>query len=89
MKRGIFCITLDICPTHADHARRRLKQSLVQHLDSSTAVADEIGRHMLTYGRRVPLAEMIACINDVDAKTLSQPARRLFLNKDAAVVTIG
>ncbi|KAL0381037.1 UNVERIFIED_CONTAM: putative mitochondrial-processing peptidase subunit beta, mitochondrial [Sesamum angustifolium] len=51
-------------------ARNQLKSSLLLHIDGTSPVAEDIGRQLLTYGRRIPYAELFARIDAVDA-TLS------------------
>ena len=52
-------------------ARQALKSSLLLHSESSTsAAAEEIGRQLLTYGRRIPRAELFARIDAVDPATV-------------------
>lgn len=41
-------------------AKNALKSSMTLHMDGSSPVAEDIGRQMLTYGRRIPKAELFA-----------------------------
>lgn len=70
-------------------ARNQIKASILLHLDGSTAVAEDIGRQMLTFGRRIPLAEMFARIDAVDVETVKRVAERFLMDKDLAVTAIG
>ncbi|CAI5472328.1 unnamed protein product [Closterium sp. Yama58-4] len=70
-------------------AGNALKASLALHLDGSSAVAEDIGRQLITYGRRIPLAEMFARIDAVDADTVKRVAERFLLDRDVAVAAIG
>jgi processing peptidase subunit beta len=52
-------------------AKQALKSSLLLHSESSTsAAAEEIGRQLLTYGRRIPRAELFARIDAVTVATV-------------------
>ncbi|GJP59540.1 hypothetical protein CLOP_g12537 [Closterium sp. NIES-67] len=70
-------------------AGNALKASLALHLDGSSAVAEDIGRQLITYGRRIPLAEMFARIDAVDAEMVKRVADRFLLDKDVAIAAIG
>ncbi|KAM7268291.1 hypothetical protein ACFE04_010457 [Oxalis oulophora] len=50
-------------------ARNQLKSSLLLHIDGTSPIAEDIGRQLLTYGRRIPFAELFARIDAVDAST--------------------
>lgn len=43
-----------------EKAKRMLQTNLVLQLDGSTPVCEELGRHMLCYGRRIPIEELLA-----------------------------
>merc|ERR1711916_272157 len=55
--------------------------SILMQLDGSAAVAEDIGRQMLTYRRRLTPAEIFARIDAVDADTIKRVANELFYNK--------
>jgi predicted Zn-dependent peptidase len=57
----------DLTETEVARARNQLKVSLLMALESSSARADQMARHLLTFGRLVPAHEVIA---RVDAITL-------------------
>ncbi|KAL0285485.1 UNVERIFIED_CONTAM: putative mitochondrial-processing peptidase subunit beta, mitochondrial [Sesamum calycinum] len=60
-------------------ARNQLKSSLLLHIDGTSPVAEDIGRQLLTYGRRIPYAELFARIDAVDASTVKRVATVLSL----------
>lgn len=70
-------------------ARNQLKSSILLHLDGTSAVAEDIGRQLLTYGRRIPTAELLARIDAVDVETVKRVADRFIFDKDIAVSAIG
>ena len=55
-------------------ARAQLKASLMMGLDGSSAVCEDIGRQMLTYGRRLTPAEVFLRIDSVDAAAVPAPS---------------
>ncbi|OMO85898.1 hypothetical protein COLO4_21398 [Corchorus olitorius] len=70
-------------------ARNQLKSSLMLHMDGSSPVAEDIGRQLLTYGRRIPFAELFARIDAVDPSTVKRVANRFITDKDIAIAAMG
>ncbi|GMJ16239.1 hypothetical protein like AT3G02090 [Hibiscus trionum] len=70
-------------------ARNQLKSSLMLHTDGTSPVAEDIGRQLLTYGRRIPIAELFARIDAVDPSTIKRVANRYFYDRDIAISAIG
>lgn len=70
-------------------ARNQLKSSLLLHIDGTSAVAEDIGRQLLTYGRRIPFAELFARIDAVDASTIKRVANRFIFDRDLAIAAMG
>ncbi|KAG8095950.1 hypothetical protein GUJ93_ZPchr0013g35353 [Zizania palustris] len=70
-------------------ARNQLKSFIQLHLDGSTAVVEDIGRQLLIYGRRIPIPELFARIDAVDASTIKRVANRFIFDQDIAIAAIG
>ncbi|VFQ66651.1 unnamed protein product [Cuscuta campestris] len=70
-------------------ARNQLKSSLVQQIDGTSSTADEIGRQLITYSRRIPFAELFARIDSVDASTIKRVANRFIFDRDVAIAARG
>ncbi|KFK25778.1 hypothetical protein AALP_AA8G159200 [Arabis alpina] len=70
-------------------ARNQLKSSLLLRLDGTTAVAEDIGRQLLTYDRRIPTAELFARIDAVDSDTVKRVANKYIYDRDMAISAIG
>ncbi|KAL9303402.1 hypothetical protein ACSQ67_020665 [Phaseolus vulgaris] len=70
-------------------ARNQLKSSLLLHIDGTSPVAEDIGRQLLTYNRRIPFAELFARIDAVDASTIKRVANRFIYDKDIAIAAMG
>ncbi|KAK7389339.1 hypothetical protein VNO78_24250 [Psophocarpus tetragonolobus] len=70
-------------------ARNQLKSSLLLHIDGTSPVAEDIGRQLLTYGRRISFAELFARIDAVDANTIKRVANRFIYDKDIAIAAMG
>ncbi|KAJ6371251.1 hypothetical protein OIU77_001702 [Salix suchowensis] len=69
--------------------RVNLKSSLLLHVDGTSPVAEDIGRQLLTYGRRIPFAELFARIDAVDSSTIKRVANRFIHDQDIAIAAMG
>ncbi|XAR51676.1 Ubiquinol--cytochrome-c reductase [Bertholletia excelsa] len=70
-------------------ACNQLKSSLLLHIDGTSPVAEDIGRQLLTYGRRIPFAELFARIDAVDASAVKRVANRFIFDQDVAISAMG
>jgi len=66
----------------------QLKSSIQLHLDGSTAVVEDIGRQLLTYGRRIPTPELFARIDVVDASIVKRVANRFIFDQAATTDSV-
>ncbi|KAL5656116.1 hypothetical protein ACJX0J_035435, partial [Zea mays] len=70
-----------VSETEVARARNQLKSSLLLHIDGSTAVTENNGRQMLTYGRVMPFLELFARIDAVDCATVMETAKEYIIDK--------
>lgn len=70
-------------------AKNMLKMNLLSQHDGSTQICEEIGRQMLTYGRRMHPTEVLARIDAVDVNAIKLCANRFFYDTDFALAAIG
>jgi processing peptidase subunit beta len=70
-------------------AKTNLKMNTLSVLDGSTATCEEIGRQLLTLGRRMHPVEALARIDAVDSKAVKAVANRYFFDRDHALAAIG
>ena len=82
-----LCYTVD--DVLLAEAKNQLKMNLLSHLDGSTVICEDIGRQMLTYGRRMHPVEVLARIDAVDRNAVKQAANRFFFDRDHALAAIG
>lgn len=55
----------------------------------TTPICEDIGRQLLCYGRRLPLHELEARINNVTAENIRNVCRKYFVNRSPALAAIG
>ncbi|CAH9115864.1 unnamed protein product [Cuscuta epithymum] len=70
-------------------ARNQLKSSLMLQINGSSGTAEDIGHQLITYGRRIPYAELFARIDSVDASTIKRVANRFIFDRDIAIAARG
>lgn len=71
------------------NARAALKTTLMAQLDGTTAVAEEIGRQLLVYGRRIPMSEWFARIDAVDEDAVKRVGMKYLNDREIAVTAMG
>ncbi|KAM8868124.1 cytochrome b-c1 complex subunit 1, mitochondrial [Synchiropus picturatus] len=84
---------MNLCTTvtESDVARGKvaLKASLIGQLNGTTPICDDIGRHILNYGRRIPLTEWDARIDAVTPRMVRDVCSKYIYDKCPAVVGVG
>lgn len=78
-----------ITEAEVDRAKNLLKTNLLLQLDGTTPVCEDIGRQMLCYSRRIPLAELEARIDSIDANDIRKVAQKYIYDKCPAVAAVG
>jgi processing peptidase subunit beta len=72
-----------------EKAKSKLKASILMQLDGTTAAAEDIGRQLLTHGRRLTPAEIFMRINSITVKDVIRVAREYFEDVDPVVAAVG
>lgn len=70
-------------------AKHRLKASMAMMYDGVVPVCEDMGRQLLTIGRRVPLQEFFDRIDAVDLEVVRNTCIRHFVDTNPAIVTVG
>lgn len=79
----------NVTDLEVERAKTQLKANLLMHLDSLPNVAEDIGRQMLTYGRRISNAEMFARIDAISTEDIKATANKVINDEDHALAAIG
>ena len=76
-------------PSDVERAKAQLKANLISQLDALAHVCEELGRQLLTYDRRLPLAELLARIDAVSYDDVASTAARFLRDKGHAQAAHG
>lgn len=84
---------MKLCTTVTDgeieRAKNLLKTNMLLQLDGTTPVCEDIGRQMLCYNRRIPIHELDARIDAVNASTIRDVCFKYIYDKCPAVAAVG
>ncbi|MGD9868644.1 MAG: M16 family metallopeptidase [Hyphomicrobiales bacterium] len=69
--------------------RAQMKVGLLMNLESSSARAEQLGRQLAVHGRAVPMSEMVARVEAVDAESVRRFGERLLTRSRPSFVAVG
>ena len=72
-----------------ERAKVSLKAAMLMNLDGHNNVAEEIGRSLLNYGRRMTPAEVFSRIDTVTTDDIKATAYKFFNDKDHSLAAVG
>ncbi|XP_067833509.1 mitochondrial-processing peptidase subunit beta-like [Heptranchias perlo] len=78
-----------VTESEVNRAKNTLRTHLVAQLDGTTPTCADIGRQVLSFGRRISLAEWNTRIDAVNAQTLREVCSRYLYDTCPAVAAIG
>ncbi|CAJ1346284.1 unnamed protein product [Effrenium voratum] len=82
-------LAFSVTEEEVERGKRQLKTTLFGSLDSTTAIAEDIARQLLVYGRRIPLAELLLRLDAINIEDVKRVAREHLFDKDVAVTALG
>jgi len=90
MARRQMCDYAYTCtPFELELVRNKLKANVMFGLDNTAQISEDIGRQLLTHGRRIHPTEMIARIDDVDVNCLRSTVHKYFIDRDHVSAGLG
>jgi predicted Zn-dependent peptidase len=85
----IQAATETITDAEVARAKAQMKAGLLMALESSSSRAEQIARQMLTWGRPIPLAEIVARIEAVTVESTRAAGRAMMARGKPAVAALG
>jgi processing peptidase subunit beta len=82
-------LSYDVTEERLFEAKKQLIVSLLGSLDGSTSACEDVGRQMLSYGRRMHPLEALQRVEAVDVAAVHRVAKRFFWDKDFALAAVG
>ncbi len=82
-------LSKNVTEKEVQRAVARLKGQLLMQLDGTFAVAEDIGRQLLTLSRRMPAVELFARLDAIDARTVREVAREYLYNPELSLAVMG
>ncbi|KAL6904690.1 Metalloenzyme, LuxS/M16 peptidase-like protein [Trichoderma evansii] len=79
----------NVSEAEVERAKAQLKASILLSLDGTTALAEDIGRQLVTTGRRASPGEIERKIDAITDKDVTEFANRYIWDKDIAISAVG
>lgn len=79
----------NVTEAEVERAKAQLKASILLSLDGTTALAEDIGRQIITTGRRMAPGEVERSIDAITEKSVMDFASRKLWDQDIAVSAVG
>lgn len=82
-------LTFNVTSAEVERAKAQLKASILLSLDGTTAVAEDIGRQIITTGRRNSAQDIEEAVGKITEKDVMDFASRKIWDQDLAISALG
>ena len=82
-------LSYNVTEAETERAKAQLKASLLLSLDGTTAVAEDIGRQIVTTGRRMSPEEVERVVGSISENDVMRFAKKRLWDKDIAISAVG
>ncbi|EAT81329.2 hypothetical protein SNOG_11621 [Parastagonospora nodorum SN15] len=82
-------LTMNVSSAEVERAKAQLKASILLALDGTTAVAEDIGRQIITTGRRLSPEEVERVVGAITEKDVMEFAKKKIWDRDVAISAVG
>jgi len=89
IQEEVVALTTGTAPDDLAAAKAQLKYNMLMQMDGTSPNAEEIGRQMLAYGRRMSLAETFARIDAIEPEDVTRVAEKVIWDQEVAFAGMG
>lgn len=82
-------LSFSVTEAEVERAKAQLRASVLLSLDGTTAIAEDIGRQIVTSGRRLSPEDVERVISGITEKDVMSFAQRKLWDKDIAISAVG
>ncbi|KAK4503375.1 hypothetical protein PRZ48_004290 [Zasmidium cellare] len=82
-------LSFGVTEAETERAKQQLKASILLSLDGTTAVAEDIGRQIITTGRRLSPEEVERVVGSITAQDVMNFAQKKLWDRDIAISAVG
>lgn len=82
-------LSFNVTSAEVERAKAQLKASILLSLDGTTAIAEDIGRQIITTGRRQSPEDVERVIGQITEKDVMEFANRRIWDQDIAISSVG
>ncbi|KAK3055151.1 Mitochondrial-processing peptidase subunit beta [Extremus antarcticus] len=82
-------LSFSVTEAEVERAKSQLKASILLSLDGTTAVAEDIGRQIITTGRRLAPEEVERAVGSITEKDVMNFAQKHLWDRDIAISAVG
>lgn len=82
-------LSFNVSEAEVERAKAQLKASILLSLDGTTAVAEDIGRQIITTGRRLAAEDIERTVGQITQKDVMDFASRKIWDQDVAISAVG
>lgn len=82
-------MSFNVSEAEVERAKAQLKASILLSLDGTTATAEDIGRQIVTTGRRMEASEVERVIGAITEKDVMRFAQKKLWDQDIAIAAVG
>jgi processing peptidase subunit beta len=75
--------------SEVERAKQRMKSAIMMQLDGTNAIAEDIGRQLISYGRRMTPAEIFMRIDAITPQDVMRVAQERLQDVDLSIAAIG
>ncbi|CAG8608525.1 13917_t:CDS:2, partial [Cetraspora pellucida] len=87
--KELWRLHTSVTEAEVERAKQQLKASLLLNLDGTTAIAEDIGRQLITTGKRHSPKEVESIVSSITASDVRRCAGEYIWDRDVAVVGVG